>query len=471
MKKKNPLTLYLLADGARPDVFQKLLDEGHLPNIEREIVRNGTFRTATSCFPTTTGPAYLPMLYGGFPGTLDVPGIRWFDKTEFRRKRFGKFAARTYIGPEARYFSDDVKAGNPCIHELFDRPFNIFSMLTRGVPEANDLGAKGKAWMYFRAHYFFVHQPVDEEAHKRMMAGLDLDPEFFFVVFPCIDWNSHHFQPEHEETIKSYKFLDFSVGQVVEKLKKLGRWDDTLLIITSDHGLTATHTHLDLADFLRGKGLKTLAHPNTFTRSPEAAVMISGNSFGSIHILKNGSDDVLRGDDVKSGLGADVFESLIARQEVDFVAWRGEQNEYWVESENGRARIAQNGGLTYLPVTGDPFGLGKIDKPLNDLQALAATFDSTYPDALVQIEQLFRSRRAGDLVVSANPGFDLRDFWEIPEHHGSHGSLHREHMLVPFLYNQQGWDERPARTADIFNTILKWMGKEVRENSDGKALC
>ena len=469
MKKKNPLTLYLLADGARPDIFKRLLDEGELPNIEREILKNGTFRTASSCFPTTTGPAYLPMIYGGFPGTLDVPGIRWFDKAEFRRNRFGKFAVRTYIGPQARHFNDDVKTGYPSLHELFDRPFNIFSMLTKGVPEQNDLGKKGKSWMYFRAHYFFVHQPVDDEAHKRMMAGLDLDPEFFFVVFPCIDWNAHHFQPEHEETIKSYKFLDFSVGQVVEKLKKLGRWDDTLFIITSDHGLTATHTHLDLADFLGEQGLKTIDHPNIFKLKPDAAVMISGNSFGSIHVLKN-NNEILKGDDVKSALGSEAFEALLARPEVDFLAWRGDQSDFRVASKNGQARIVHNGGLTYQPVTGDPFGIGSLDRPLDNRQALEATFHSNYPDALVQIEQLFRSHRAGDLVVSAAPGYDLRDFWEIPEHHGSHGSLHREHILVPFLYNQQGWDDRPARTADIFNTILKWMGKEVREASDGQAL-
>ena len=73
-----------MADGARPDVFKRLLDEGHLPNIKNEILSQGTYREATSCFPTTTGPAYLPMLNGCFPGTMNIPGIRWFDKKEFR---------------------------------------------------------------------------------------------------------------------------------------------------------------------------------------------------------------------------------------------------------------------------------------------------------------------------------------------------------------------------------------------------
>jgi len=108
---------------------------------------------------------------------------------------------------------------------------------------------------------------------------------------------------------------------------------------------------------------------------------------------------------------------------------------------------------------------------MNNEEALAATFESDYPDGLVQIEQLFRCRRAGDLVVSAANGYDLRDTWEFPEHHGSHGSLHKDHIHVPLIYNQKGWDKRPARTTDVFNSILKWMGKPTFDNSDGQALC
>jgi hypothetical protein len=103
-------------------------------------------------------------------------------------------------------------------------------------------------------------------------------------------------------------------------------------------------------------------------------------------------------------------------------------------------------------------------------EALLATVESAYPDALVQIEQLFTSPRSGDLVVISKNGYDLRKAFEWPEHHSSHGSLCREHMMVPLIYNQTGWDNRPARTADIFNTILKWAGKTAPSNTDGESL-
>lgn len=93
--------IYYLADGAHADVLQELLQQGHLPNIKR-ITEEGTYRTATTCFPSTTGPAYLPFLTGHFPGSMHITGIRWFDKAEFKRRRWGnKQAIRSYCGPEA----------------------------------------------------------------------------------------------------------------------------------------------------------------------------------------------------------------------------------------------------------------------------------------------------------------------------------------------------------------------------------
>ncbi len=67
------------------------------------------------------------------------------------------------------------------------------------------------------------------------------------------------------------------------------------------------------------------------------------------------------------------------------------------------------------------------------------------------------------LADGARPDvFDLRDRYEHPEHRGSHGSLHRDHMLVPLLTNHP--IPSPLRTADIFPTILKLMGKPIPSN-------
>ncbi|MCB0543749.1 MAG: alkaline phosphatase family protein [Saprospiraceae bacterium] len=468
---KRPLVIVYLVDGARPDVMQELIESGDLPNIKKEVLGQGTFRMASSCFPSTTGPAYLPFLTGSFPGTSNIPGIRWLDKRLFSQKRWGRNSFRSYCGYEAPYFNDDLPKDRPTLHELFDRPFNIFSMITRGLPEGHDLTKKVKPGLYLHAHLSHKWEKVDHASHEHLMLGLDQDPEFMFVVFPGVDSNSHLHHPHHENTIKAYKYVDYSVGKAVEKLKKQGRWDETLMILISDHGLTATHTHLDLARFFKQKRIKTLEYPIIWTHRPKMSVMISGNAAGQVYCLQKPDGGPMYGAEIQTLLG-DVWHELLAREEVDFITWRHDERTFAVGSNAGEAWIRSHPeGLVYLPQSGDPLGLGTLDTPLDRQQALEATFHSDYPDALVQIEQLFSCTRTGDFVVTSKKGYDLREVWEWPEHHGSHGSLHREHMLVPFIYNQTGWDERSARTTDVFNTILKWAGRPTLDNTDGKPLC
>jgi len=471
MPSKKPLVLLYLVDGARPDVMLELLESGELPNIQKEVFAPGTFRTATSCFPSTTGPAYLPFLMGCFPGTANLPGMRWLDKAEFQRKHWGRNSFRSYMGYEAPWLNEDLSPAHPTLHEIFARSFNIYSMITRGLPKARDLTRKVKLPIYSRAHFTHNWRPADRTAHEHLMLGLEAEPEFIFAVFPGVDAYSHLNHPRHEEVLTAYRFVDFSVGQVVEKLKRLGRWDDTLLLLTSDHGLSATHRHFDLALFLQKRGMKTLFYPLVWKKNPAASVMISGNAMGHVYCLNGKSGAALQGEELPRALNS-VWEELLQREEVDFVAWRGNGQSYEIAASRGRATIIRHPqGLTYHPRTGDPFGLGELAAPMNLQEALAATFHSEYPDALVQIEQLFACSRAGDLAVSAKVGYDLREAYEWPEHHSSHGSLHREHMMVPLLYNQTGWDERPARTTDVFNTVLKWSGKPTLENTDGQSLC
>jgi len=126
--------------------------------------------------------------------------------------------------------------------------------------------------------------------------------------------------------------------------------------------------------------------------------------------------------------------------------------------------------ITYIVNGSDPFGynLGE-NVTLTTEEFLSKTINTDYPDAPYQLLHIFTSPRCGDVILSATPGYDLRDKYEDPEHKGSHGSLHREHMLVPVLCNTKLAD-REMRTVDVFPTYLKLMGYEVPANIDGTSL-
>jgi hypothetical protein len=88
---------------------------------------------------------------------------------------------------------------------------------------------------------------------------------------------------------------------------------------------------------------------------------------------------------------------------------------------------------------------------------MEASWDSVYPDAILQVYQLFSSSRCGDIVVLAAPGWDLMD----EDHIGSHGGLEREEMLTPAVLAGPGIARKSLkciRTVDIFPTYLKFFG-------------
>jgi hypothetical protein len=89
-----------------------------------------------------------------------------------------------------------------------------------------------------------------------------------------------------------------------------------------------------------------------------------------------------------------------------------------------------------------------------------------YPDAVVQIAQLAASSRAGDIIVSAAPGWDFREMWEPIRHVSTHGSLHRDHMLVPLLLSRPA-SATPRRTADVMPSALAVLGLPAARDLDG----
>ena len=71
----------------------------------------------------------------------------------------------------------------------------------------------------------------------------------------------------------------------------------------------------------------------------------------------------------------------------------------------------------------DPLGYGVLSKNMSSREALRETYDSSYPDGIVQLWQIFNSERTGDLVLSAESGYDLRARYEIPKHHATQRCL------------------------------------------------
>lgn len=467
--------IMIMADGARPDVVEKLLEEGRLPEIERYLIEPGGFHQGVTAFPSTTGPAYLPFLTGCYPGTCNVPGIRWFDKDIYAKKPWSRAKHRSYVGADTLKMNHDIDRSIKTIFNLIPRSVNIFSGVNRGVSFRFNKTSFMRIWNWYYAHLTDHWSLPDENASRMLMDCIEEDPDFVFVVFPGIDEFAHMGGPFHAASLAGYERIDETVGQLVRKLERKNWLDETIIMIVSDHGLTETKEHLGLDQFLENNGVKTFYYPVIFQWGFSVAHMVSGNGMSHLYFPQstNGRRIARRdwlGVCYEENMNSRHWEilGLIDEQDaVDFMAIRSKDGGVIVRRGSEKARVYHDGDkICYERISGDPLRYYGLPGRLTEEEWLSSTYDTDYPDALVQLLQLIRSPRTGDVILSARPGFDLRKCYEIPEHHGSHGSLHREHMQVPIMSNVP-LKGPVIRSVDIFATVCECLGESIPVGIDG----
>jgi len=461
--------IFIMADGARADVFSELLKSGDLPNISKYIVEKGSYKEAVTVFPSTTGPAYTPYIMGKYPGRCNFPGIRWFDRNTYNDKLFSFNRFRSYIGLETYFMNRDVSLDYKTLFEIFPRSVNIFNELSRGVSSKNDKTLFSKLYYKVKSHFTDKSDEVDLVARRILLQSLKEYPDFLYAVFLGIDTYSHLNHPFHKKVIDSYRRIDETIGLLAKNLESEGRLEETLIIVTSDHGLTQTHSHFDTLEFMNSRGHKTFYYPNVFKHftDADAACLISGNAMANIYVKsKDGWKRKPTFEELR-----DLADNLMERPEIDIVAGLDEEGRSRIISTKGEALawLDPDGIVNYEKISGDPFNYNGMPKKMSSEEALAHSFNTEYPDALLQIIQLLEAPRTGDLVLSAAPGYDLRAKHENPEHRSSHGALFRDHMLVPLVMNAKV-NREYLRTVDIFPTILSALGHPVPNNVDGISL-
>jgi hypothetical protein len=459
----------ILADGMRDDLLSEELAKGNLPDISRYFVESGTKLSAVTSFPSTTGPAYLPFLTGCLPGTCNVPGIRWFDKEKYNAG-FSMHRYRSYVGLESFYMTSDISPHIKTMFELVPKSYSIFNPIARGAGNRNETRIS-RIWYWYYAHLTDRWQFVDAAASQKLRAVLEKDPRYVFAVFPAIDEYSHFTHPAHERVLSQYRAFDAHVGAIVDAVSRKGWLEETAFFIVSDHGLSKTDRHFCVNEFLEKRGLPAFFYPKIFDKQGKlSANMVSGNGMTHLYFKKSEGWAGRTSIEELDKISPSIIDDLLAEEAIDLVAARGNENSIHVFSRKGSAKINLDGErLRYEPIGGDPFGYKALPVEMSPEFSLARTFDSDYPDAPFQIVHLMTSLRAGDVVLSATPGYDLRLGYEHPEHFGSHGSLHKSHMRVPVLTNLKLKDT-PIRTVDVFPTQLQILGCDLPDYIDGKPI-
>ena len=463
--------ILLLVDGLRPDTGEDALRRGELPHLERLTGPGGIGRGVT-VFPSTTTVAYLPFLTGCMPGRCNIPSIRWLDPVRYRGDWWRDRAfLRSYCGYQAGWIDHDLAPDIRTIFELVPESVGIFTPVARGLTPMRDPSRAARRFWGAASHLSGWHQPSDDVVTRHLLRAVEREWRFIFAQFPAVDGYTHQSSPKAESVRNALRRVDEAVGILRQALARRRELADTLLLVVSDHGASAVHSHLDLADWFRDHGVPTLSHPLVWTRSPRAAVMVAGN--GSAMVYARPGDtrnarwplEVLRRPEA-FGTSGDLVARLVREPGVAFVAAEERPGSVRVADAAGEALIEhQNDFVSYTPLTGDPLTLGPVQARPADAW-LALSWDTAYPDACVQLLDQFRASRTGDLVVIAREGWDFRRRFEYPEHRSGHGSLIRAHMQVPV------WANVPVpgvvRTVDLFPAMLDWLDLPIPAGIDGR---
>ena len=188
--------ILIVVDGVRSDI----LVGANTPNIDN-LTASGSFTwNAWTVRPSNTITA-IPSIFTG--ATREVHGVTDWD---------GEIYAETFV----EVFEE---AGLPCAI----------------VGEDPILG--GYSATYSTNYY---SHPQAEEHFMTLAIDLLRENDFYFVTVynPVPDHMGHqygHSSPEYREAIED---ADYHIGRLVENLKELGVYEDTLIVITPDHGMT-----------------------------------------------------------------------------------------------------------------------------------------------------------------------------------------------------------------------------------------
>lgn len=467
MSHQRRVTLLIL-DGARPDVLAHLASAGDLPHLSRHVLEPGGAVPATTVFPSTTGVAYLPFLTGCFPGTADVPGIRWMDVARYGgawvREREH---IRSYCSPQASRLNTDLARGVVSLFDLERDAVALCTPFNRGLARGAERVTVTRALLGAQAHYTGWYELLDQAVGHALRRAARERKRLALAVFPGVDGVTHWLDPWHPRVLAVYRRFDRILGDYA---RAGGLAGDHLALVVSDHGMSPVRRHQDVSLALEAAGVPTMRHPLLWRRHPSAAVMISGNAAAHVY-LRPGVRRTFRWplSAIESGevpgVPRWIVERLVSLDGVALLA-ATEGDDVVVLSRDGRARLSVAGPDTvaYVPEVGDPLRIGP-GMTLSPAEWLEATLNGPFPDAPVQLLQLFRSARSGDLVLAAAPGADLRADWEIPEHRSGHGSVIADHMRCLVAANRSL--AGPLRTVDVFPLILRHLGHATPEGIDG----
>jgi len=458
-RRKRKRVVLAVIDGLRPEMLDAAIEDGRAPALAHLREQGVYVDDCVAAFPSVTPVCTSSIMTGAGPAEHGVPGMNWYHRGEGRYVEYGSsFAAsracglgRSLIDLIFNLNLSHLSRDTPTVYERLDdaglRTAGTTFMITRGRHRHQP--AEGESALarlvgstlirhglwgpreFFYADLFATRRtgcrsqlgmPGARDAHAGCVGAHLVEHDLFdFLLLSLPDNDSHSHRAGPEGQIVSAELAD----RQLERLMHAGGGpeaflEDHFVIVLADHAHALVEDRIPLRLALSDARIQTPDDP----RPEEAELAISpGQRFAMVYAL----DDERRHELVTAAVGA-----VTSLDGVDLTIWR-DGNEAVVHSARGELRFApgeevsdRRGGR--WTVSGEPATLSA--------QIADGAFDSEeYPDALGRIWSALGCPNAGEVLMSAAPGFEFID-WGGSDHMGggSHGSLHRSDSLGPLLW-------------------------------------
>ena len=422
--------ILIVIDGLTPSTFEAAIGDDRVPALSF-LAEHGRYSRAVSTFPSLTPVCLSSIATGAHPDVHHIPHLVWYDRARSRIIEYGSSFAALRAAGMTRSILDAIinmnrlhlGADAVTVYEALEdagltaAAINItcYRGRTPHLPTLPALTIPAYGPKRFFFYNLFESDPTGAPlaVFGRAQGSIDgyaaavgrwlvTRDGFDFLVYylPDYDFASHVHGPDG--ALEALARSDAAVGALLDAA---GGPEEFLeryaVVLCSDHGQTPVDRTFDLR--------------TRFADVP-GVVVTASNRAGMVYRLPTCPLDA-RGLAERLD-GVEAVETILFTEGDDVVARRDRED---------------------TPVVGD------------------VLFD--YPDGGSRAAAAIANPNAGDLIVSASPGFEFADL--AGRHHaggGSHGSLLEGDSEVPML--TIGLGAQPQSIVEIAPAILEHFGVE-----------
>ncbi len=453
-------------DSLKPDMLDLAIEEGRAPTLAA-LRECGTYvRDCLSTFPSVTPVASAAIATGQGPGEHHIPSMNWYHRGEERYVEYGSSFPATRAFGVVRSLYDTVynmnmahltRAHKTVFEHLDDAglrtactTYLIYRGRTRHDPSGASVyrriaeAAQFRHAVYGARELFYADlfdsrntgctsalgMPGQRDRHTGCVGAYLVEHDLFdFLLFSLPDNDTHSHKAGPDGQVRSIGDADRALERIVHVAGGVEAFlEQHAVIVMSDHSQTVVEARANLADAFADAHVLLPADPAPteaeLAVSPAArSAMVYALDDHRREELVAGAVATLRateGIDLVATLSSGDAAANGATHASGEAAPRGVAHgrQAVVHSRRGELRFAPGGDFT------DVRGLGwRVDGD----ESVLDLGGSTYPDGLNRLWSALECPHSGDVLVSAEPGYEFVD-WGGADHlgGGSHGSLHRD---------------------------------------------